>query len=49
MNNVKKVVRWFEDNHMKINPDQFQYVVFGAGEQVDIVVIDNCRIHPQKS
>ena len=29
LHNVNKVTSWFEDNHMQINPDKFQYIVFG--------------------
>ena len=29
MLNVDKIIEWFQDNNMKVNPDQFQCIVFG--------------------
>ena len=29
MLNVDKIIEWFQDNHMKVNPDKFQCIVFG--------------------
>ena len=29
LHNVNKVVVWFQGNHMKVNPDIFQCIVFG--------------------
>ena len=28
LHNVNKVVEWFQGNHMKVNPDKFQRIVF---------------------
>ena len=47
LHNVINVISWFEDNHMKINPDKFQYIVFGKYENVDNFVIGNNIITPQ--
>ena len=32
--NVSKVMDWFEQNNMKINPDKFSYIVFGNDSDV---------------
>ena len=29
MLNVDKIIEWFQDNHMKVNPDKFHCTVFG--------------------
>ena len=29
LSNVNKVIKWFESNHMKVNEDKFQCIVFG--------------------
>ena len=29
MLNVDKIIEWFRDNHMKVNPDKFHCIVFG--------------------
>ena len=26
--NVDKIIEWFQDNHMKVNPDKFQCIFF---------------------
>ena len=29
MLNVDKIIEWFQDDHMKVNPDKFQCIGFG--------------------
>ena len=29
MLNVDKIIEWFQDNHMKVNPDKCQCIIFG--------------------
>ena len=37
--NVQKVLSWFNDNQLKVNPDKFSYMVFGRCENIDDFVI----------
>ena len=41
---LKKVMHWFEENDMKINPDKFQYIVFGKDESIKDIKIGNVNI-----
>ena len=47
LHNVNKVTSWFEDNHMQINPDKFQYIVFGKHVNVSNLIIGNNVIIPE--
>ena len=47
MQNVEKVIAWYEENNMKVNPDKFKYIVFGKHDNVDCVSIKNIRIVPE--
>ena len=47
MQNVEKVIAWYEENNMKVNPDKFKYIVFGKHDNVDCVSIKNIRIAPE--
>ena len=47
--NVDNMVSWFKRNDMKINPDKFQYIVFGDDECISGLTVDNCMLHPQDS
>ena len=42
--NIEKVMQWFEENGMKINPDKFQYTVFGKNENIKDIKIRNVNI-----
>ena len=44
--NIEKVMQWFEENDMKINPDKFQYIVFGKNETIKDIKIGNVNIQP---
>ena len=44
--NIEKVMQWFEENDMKINPDKFQYIVFGKNESIKDIKIGNVNIQP---
>ena len=37
--NVNKVMDWFVQNNMKVNPDKFSYIVFGNDRDVGNIVI----------
>ena len=43
---LKKVMTWFEENHMKVNPEKFNYIVFGKNTDVTGIMLDNCLIEP---
>ena len=40
MLNVDKIIEWFQDNHMKVNPDKFQCIVFGKVVNPDTFLIN---------
>ncbi len=44
-------MHWFKENNMKVNPDKFQYIVFGVKENITCssFVIDNVEIPPQSN
>ena len=44
--NVNKVMDWFEQNNMKINPEKFSYIVFGNDSDVGSIVIRDHVIEP---
>ena len=34
LSNVNRVITWFESNHMKVNEDKFQCIVFGKKDNL---------------
>ena len=46
LKNVKKVMTWFEENHMRVNPEKFNYIVFGKNTDVTGIMLDNYLIEP---
>ena len=44
MLNVDKIIEWFQDNHMKVNPDKFQCIVFGKVVNPDTFLIINGNV-----
>jgi hypothetical protein len=49
VSNAQKVITWFEQNNMKINPDKFKYIVFGKHDNVESITINNNVILPENS
>jgi hypothetical protein len=47
LHNVEKIVSWFELNQMKINPDKFNYIVFGNCGDVDDINLNGNIIKVQ--
>ena len=47
--NVQKIMSWFDKNHMKVNPDKFNYIVFGKHDHIGDFIIGNHIIKPVKS
>jgi hypothetical protein len=45
--NVQNMMSWFESNQMKVNPDKFNYIVFGKCDFVNDIVISDKVIKPQ--
>ena len=43
-NNVQKVMSWFNDNQMKINPDKFSYMVFAKLNESNNMLLYNSFI-----
>ena len=43
MLNVDMIIEWSQDNHMKVNPDKFQCIVFGKVVNPDTFLI-NCNV-----
>ena len=37
---------WFEENHMRVNPEKFNYIVFGKNTDVTGIMLDNHLIEP---
>ena len=48
-NNVKKVMAWFEENHMRVNPEKFNFTVFGTNTDDTGRVLDNHLEEPGKN
>ena len=46
LKNVKKVMAWFEENHMRVNPEKFNYIVFGKNTDFTAIMLDNHLIEP---
>ena len=42
VSNAERLIRWFQLNQMKVNPDKFNYITFGKGNCIDddIVIYD---------
>ena len=47
LHNVNKVVEWFQGNHMKVNPDKFQCIVFGKQDNLGKFNIGDNNILPE--
>ena len=39
--NVNKIIKWFESNHMKVNKDTFQCIVFGKKDLCNFRIGDH--------
>ncbi len=37
---------WFEENHRRVNPEKFNYIVFGKNTDVTGIMLDNHLIEP---
>ena len=48
MLNVDKIIEWFQDNHMKVNPDKCQCIVFGKGVNPGTFLIDGNVVRPEE-
>ena len=48
MLNVDKIIEWFQDNHMKVNPDKFQCIVFGKVVNPDTFLINGNVVRPEE-
>ena len=48
MLNVDKIIEWFQDNHMKVNPDKFQCIVFGKVVNPDTFLINGNVVRPDE-
>jgi hypothetical protein len=46
--NVEKLMCWFEQNEMKVNPAKFNYIVFGKNDNVDGINVNGTIIESQK-
>jgi hypothetical protein len=46
LHNVNNIVSWFKQNNMKVNPDKFNYIVFGNKTDAGSITIDNHVIKP---
>jgi len=45
LKNVSKVmVKWFNDNLMKVNPNKFQLIVFNRSSNTDPICLNNINI-----
>ena len=49
MLNVDKIIDWFRDNHMKVNPDKFQCIVFGNVVNPGTFVINGNIVRPEET
>ena len=34
------VINWFDENHMKVNLDKFQYIIFGKYDPADNIIME---------
>ena len=49
MLNVDKIIDWFRDNHMKVNPDKFQCIVFGNVVNPGTFIINGNIVRPEET
>ena len=45
--NVNKIMTWFQQNNMKVNPDKFDYIVFGKHDGLENIIIGDYSIKPK--
>ena len=48
MLNVDKIIEWFRDNHMKVNPDKFHCIVFGNVVNPGTFIINGNIVRPEE-
>ena len=48
MLNVDNIIEWFQDNHMKVNPDKCQCIVFGNVVNSDTFLINGNVVRPEE-
>ena len=46
---VRKMILWFEENNMKVNPDKFQCIVFGKADNIGTFEINGNQIEAESS
>ena len=44
LSNVHKVIKWFESNHMKVNEDTLQYIVFGEKDNLGNLICQYVKL-----
>ena len=49
LSNVNRVISWFENNSMKVNPDKFQCIVFGKVSDPGTFSINGNAIMPEQT
>ena len=49
MLNVDKIIDWFRDNHMKVNPDKCQCIVFGNVVNPVTFIINGNIVRPEET
>ena len=49
MLNVDKIIDWFRDNHMKVNPDKCQCIVFGNVVNPGTFIINGNVVRPEET
>ena len=48
MLNVDKIIEWFQDNNVKVNPDKLQCIVFGKVVNPDTFIINGNVVRPEE-
>ena len=48
MLNVDKIIEWFRENNMKVNPDKFQCIVFGNAVNPGTFIINGNIVRPEE-
>ena len=48
MLNVDKIIEWFQDNHMKVNPDKCKCIVFGKVVNPGTCLINGNVVRPEE-
>ena len=48
MLNVDTIIEWFQDNHMKVNPNKCQCIVFGKVVNPDTFLINGNVVRPEE-